>query len=402
MILPPALAKEVALTAQQQKAGGPKIVRAVYELIVHQTSMVTSASDFERIILKDFSDADRSAVMSYMRTAKDFPTLKIVGDKLVADDGLRRFDLKWQGFSKYEFEINGVAWTYNPKQPLMTQIESLHEKIRARKNASFPEWSWLPEAEANPILIPILIGLACATLGVVASDSAKEGWCTWDPLGTADCADLRRKKDEALHKDAPSLDAVANQVGTDNKNILAQYESKDWNCPTNNDGKDREYRGVLRKVRQVDGKTVPDSGWFNVVAKFKNDGQPTDLIITRENADPATIDTSSKAAKESLVLHVAFDPTKRKPISYRFPNPTYNEHRDLLGSPTVTVKVAQKLTPEQQDSIDRAKDIIKFINYRNYNCVAKRVMEEQLAGVETPAPGTTTPPSASGGSAIIK
>jgi hypothetical protein len=116
------------------------------------------------------------------------------------------------------------------------------------------------------------------------------------------------------------------------------------------------------------------------------------LIITRENSDPATIDTSSRNAKTSLVIDIKFDPTKKKPISYRLPNPTYDENRDLLGSPTVTLTPALKLTPLQKDSVDRAKDIVKYINYRNYNCVAKQVEAEQLAGVVTRSPAQ--PPAA--------
>jgi hypothetical protein len=87
-----------------------------------------------------------------------------------------------------------------------------------------------------------------------------------------------------------------------------------------------------------------------------------------------------------LVIDIKFDPTKKKPISYRLPNPDYNENRDLLGSPTITLTPALKLTPEQKDAVERAKDIVKYINYRNYNCVAKQVEKEQQAGVVTGSP----------------
>jgi hypothetical protein len=386
----PVYAKEQGFTPEQKKIGGQKAIHALFDYLVHQSAIVESAADFGRIMLGSMKEADRKAIVAALAGQKKFPTFQRKGDLLVADNGLKKYELKYLTIGKYDFELNGIAWSYDPKRPFLPQYEKLDKKLTTKKHAGV--FNLLPEAEAA-WFAPIAMMIVGAVVGSVGTDAAKESWCAWDPISSASCADLRRLAEESLYKDAPALDAVSNQAGSDNKNILAQFESDDWNCPTNNDGKDREYRGRLRKVEVKDGKAKPTSNWFNVVAKFNPQGFPTDLIITRENSDPATIDTSSRNAKTSLVIDIKFDPTKKKPISYRLPNPTYDENRDLLGSPTVTLTPALKLTPLQKDSVDRAKDIVKYINYRNYNCVAKQVEAEQLAGVVTrsPAQPPTTP-----------
>lgn len=392
------MAAEVRLTPAQKKASGPAMIRTMLDFIVFQSTLVETPADFAKYMLRGMNETDRKAVTQALASQKEFPSFQRIGDVLVVDNKMYKVEVRFLEIGKYDLEVNGIKWTYNPAEPFMPQFDKLQEKLKQKKNAAW--FQLVPEAEAVvwlAPLVPFALMAAGAIIGTLTSDVTKEGWCKWDPLVSASCAELRKQAEDALFKDAPALDAVSNQAGSDNRNILADYESDDWNCPTNNDGKDREYRGRIRKVETKDGKTTPISNWFNVVAKFTPQGLPTDLIITTDNADPATVDTSPKKSSGSLIIHIAFDPSKKKPISYRMPNPTYNGGRDLLGSPVVTLTPTQKLTPEQSSHVANAKGIVQLINFRNYNCVAKKIEKDQLAGISPTTPADaikSTPASA--------
>jgi hypothetical protein len=124
--------------------------------------------------------------------------------------------------------------------------------------------------------------------------------------------------------------------------------------------------------------------------KFSPEGYPTDIIITRDDTNPGSVDTTSVEGSEKLVIHITFDPTTKKPISYRVPNPDYNPAEDLLGKPTLTLMQNQKLSPEQADAIEKAKDLIRYINYRNYNCVSSEAEANKAQGVEVKSPAATS------------
>ncbi len=361
-------------------------VRATFDLIVAQSAMVKNAKDFERFLLYGMKPADRKAVTAALAKQKEFPTFKRVGDTLVVDNGLTKRSLRWPDIVKTEFEIEGVTWAYDSAKPFIPQYEKLQAAVAAKGKSASLFHLLVPEAEAVAFLVPVLMMLAGAVVGVVASDLATEGWCA--AVGatestTQKCIDLKKSKEGALFGDAPALDAVSNQAGSDNTNVLARFESQDWQCPTNSDGKPREYKGRIRTVETKDGQVTMTSNWFYVSAKFSPEGFPTDLIITRQAGD---VDSSSSEAKEQLVIHITFDPTTKKPLSYRIPNPAYNPAEDLLGKPTITLMQNQKLTPEQTDTIEKAKDLIRFINYRNYNCVAQQVEHNKTMGIETVSP----------------
>lgn len=361
-----------------------QVVYSAFDFIVRQSAMVTSLKDFDRHLLYGMKKTDRKAVIKALAGQKEFPTFKRAGETLIVDNGIKKFELQWPDIMKNEFTINGVAWRYEAKKPFLPQYEALEKLVAGPKKNAFLFDQLVPTAEAL-FWIPVLMMLVGAAVGVIGSDLAAEGWC-WGvdmtSTQTQKCIDLKRSKEAALFQDAPALDAVSNQAGTDSSNILAKYEAQEWKCPTNNDGKEREYRGRLRMVETKDGKTTPTSNWFNVSAKFSPEGFPTDIVITRDNADPA----AEKTAPEKLVIHITFDPSTKRPISYRVPNPNYNAAEDLLSKPTLTLMQNQKLSPEQADSIEQAKDLIRYINYRNYHCVTEQIEENQELGIPSVSP----------------
>jgi hypothetical protein len=334
-----------AQAKRDQKAAQARFVRSTFNFIVRQSAMVTNAKEFNRSLLFMLKPADRKAIMGKLAKEKNFPTFRRVNETLVMDNGLKKYTLTWPDATKHEYEINGVKWSYNPAKPFLPQYETLEKALAAKKSAFIFD-QLIPRAEAL-FWVPVLMMLVGAVVGVVASDLAAEGWCWgvehWDAV-TQKCIDLQRSKESALFQDAPQLDAVSNQAGSDNSNVLAKFEAQDFQCPTNNDGKEREYRGRIRTVETKDGQTSPTSNWFNVSGKFSPEGYPTDIIITRDDTNPGSVDTTSVEGSEKLVIHITFDPTTKKPISYRVPNPDYNPAEDLLGKPTLTLMQNQKLS----------------------------------------------------------
>jgi hypothetical protein len=383
----PVMAKP--MTEAQKSETSARVTRAAFDYIVRQSAMVTSAREFEKYFLYGLKKSDRQAVMAHLKGVKVFPTFQRVGDSLLLGDAKHSYALKRLAVGRHLYDINGVKWEYDPALPLLAQVEKLQRRLLASKStAGLMLDQLLPRAEAL-WFVPVILMLVGAFVGVAATDVFSEAWC-WgvDQVGgtTQKCADLKRIKMAAMYGDAPTLDAVSNQAGSDNTNVLSHYEAREWKCPSNNDGKPREYRAALRVVETKGGATRAVSGWFNVVAKFNPQGFPTDVIISRGGSDPSTIDTKSGEGVGNLVLHIVFDPATKKPLTYRIPNPAFNPDKDLLGKPTLTLAVTQQLTPEQADVIEKAKDIIRYVNYRNYNCVAEQVESNQAAGIPSAAP----------------
>ncbi len=396
-------ASGVKLTPAQKKAGDSALVRTMFDYVVSQSAIVENIRDFEKVMLKDFRSVDRKSIVQELAKQKYFPTFKRVGDSLIVDDGLRKVELRYLELGKFDFEVNGVKWTYDPAMPLIPQFEKLQNGLKEKKTAAW--FQFVPEAEAIVMAIPvgaIALMAVSGVIGAVTSDVTKEAWCKWDPLYSASCAELRKQADEAMYKDAPALDAVSNQVGAANSNILANYQPEDWTCPTNSDGKDREYRGRIRKVETKDGKTTPISNWFNVIAKFNPQGLPTDMIVSTDNADPAKVDIAPKKTSGNLIIHIVFEPTKKKPLGYRLPNPNYNPDRDLLGSPIMTLQPSMKLTAEQKLHVSKAQELITTINSQIYRCVGEKVQANQIAGIPTDQPASLSTPANSSSPAVMK
>src|SRR5690606_19668342 len=122
--------------------------------------------------------------------------------------------------------------------------------------------------------------------------------------------------------------------------------------------------------------------WHNVLAKFNADGYPTDVIITDESVNPEKL---NPADNSKLVVHIAFDPTTSKPVSYRIPNPNYNKD-SLLARPTISLTRLNELTPAQQELITNADDAIIVINWSLYRCVGDKVKREVTAGIDPGSP----------------
>lgn len=369
--------------------------RAIFDYVVDQSAIVQNHKDFERYLLFGLSRSDRQAVMSRLKTQTNYPSFQRWSDSLVlAHDG-EKIEIKWPDIRRMTFEINGVKWDYDRSKAFISQYEVLEAKLKSKKVSLVPALEILPKAEAT-VAIQLLMMGAATIAGVVGSDVIKEVWCRYEPFGTQSCSDLRKAAEQELFEDAPSLDAVSNQAGSDSKNVLANFEAEDWVCPSNNDGKPREYRGRIRVIELKDGKRNAEP-WFNVVGKFNSQGFPTDVIIVPGDSDPSSINTKSNSSKyTNLVLHIVFDPSQKKPISYRWPDPTYDSKKDLLGSPNIILTPKQKLTPDQAARIDKAKDIVRYLNYRNYNCVVKKVEEQAQAGIDPGSPAI----SPTGASAI--
>lgn len=381
--LSPALAA-AKLSAKQQRANREAVMQASFHYIAGTASMVTSLEQFDKYFLSTLKPADRAAVLEKTKGLTKFPAVYVKNKDLVVDGGMNKLTIAWTGEGT-KFLVNKAAWTFDSTKPLKGQIEALQKALDGNKSAFWFN-QLVPEAEALAPLVGLLAGAAVGLLsGVVFNDLLLEAWC-WTGVQTKNCIDLKRIKQGQLLENAPALDAVANQSGSDKKNILARWEFKDYSCPADNDGKDSYYRGRIRTVDLAEGKAVPKSNWFNTAAKFNPDGVPTDVIVTTGDTDVGAIDPTNPDTAKKLEVHMTFDPSTKKPISYRVPNPNYDPGSFLNNKRYITLKPGQQMTPEQVMMVASANDAVMAINYRIYNCVVQKVAADQQAGIDPGSP----------------
>jgi hypothetical protein len=380
-----------------------RLANAMLDEVAQRSMMVRTLKDYDRVFLSGLPLKDRLALLGKLQGFEKFSTFKRLGSSLIWDNGLRRLEITWPDPRTSTFEINGVKWVYNSREALLPQIERLKLKSLAPKNAYFIIQNLLPSAEAEPLItltaialmaIGALIGTIVGTaLAGPVGDMRDYFWCgTVQKSGgtTKSCEDYQKSRKETALAKGPKFDAVSNQTATDKGNILSKYEGQDSKCPSENNGKDRQYSGRLRRVTLKDGKRVPTSPWINVLGKLNSKGMPTDFIFTTENVDPNSVNENSPDAINQLVVHVTFDPTEEKPVSYRFPSSDYG--KKALADPTISLNVNMNLDAPQSQAIDEANDMVVFLNYRNYKCVEEKITSDLVAGVSSGSPVQPKPP----------
>lgn len=394
-----------------QKQALDRISKAHLDFIASQFSLVRNVEDFDRLLMiRTLKSGDRAAVLTRLKDIKDWPYLRRLNDSLVvALKGKKIAQIKPLDFPNLVFEINGRKLVYDSTQPLMPQIDRiLDSKGESKSTAQILFNQLVPSANAvaPAVLNPIVTGIIGAMIATMLNDLIKMGWCATVveklKLPSEQCTNLIKAADEVYSKSEPALDAIVNLTGSENKNVVARFEVLDKVCPAKNDGKDREYRGNMRIVELKGGKKDILSNWFNVVAKFTPDGNPTEMIVTTEGTDPLKMDLSSREAKNKLIVHISFDPKTRRPLIYRMPNPAYTDDGDPLKASTIAISPNMRLTPEQVHAVDKSRDIVKVVNYRNYNCVVEDATEHQQAGIDPGSPAAPTPLKATETPAAVK
>ena len=382
-------------TSKLEPANINTLREAIFNHIVAQSMMIESAGDFDLAFFRHLNSNDRKDALAVIAKATSFPSFKRQDQKLVLTDGVWRIEAKWPNLSKKEFEINGVKWTYNPSKSLAEQVDALEIKLNKKKTAGWLFDEILPKAEADggffsgPVIMMIVGALIGTTGGLLFRHPLLAAWCLFFPTLSEECINLKRSQDELLYKDSPTADGVSKQAGADDKNIFASWEMQNESkCPSNNDGKDREYKAQLRTVKIEDGHKIPTSFWFNVLFKYTPTGIPTDMIITTQSADPATVVPKAKDLENKLEVHITFDPTTQKPIGYRIPNPKHNFSKLFGNTPTITLSQAMKLEPDQKKMISEFKDSVAFVNYLATKCVIEQVRAAQQVGIDAGSPAT--------------
>ncbi len=386
------------LTDQQRKEKFSQLRAAAFDYIANQFMMTTTAEHYEKWLTNNLSPSDREEAVGAFKTIKKIQVVKRSKETLIFEADGKILQVTWPDPAKPNFKFNGAQLNYDFKKPFKVQFEDLATKLSHKKNAFLQHL--LPEAEAVAFL-PILYGLAAvlggALLNSFAGDAAKHARC-YLTKGSAvdgqDCIDMRRAQTEASQAGMPAFDSVINLTGSNNSNVLSRFEGNDRQCPSNNDGKDRFYRGMVRTVRVENGVKTPSSDYVFTIVKFTAAGVPTDMIITKDFGDMNPADSGSQTNAKRLIAHIAFDPTTRRPVSYRIPNPVTpsDSAAGILHSPTLNLNLNMNLTPEQKDMISNTADIVRFSIYRVYNCVAQDTVAEQQAGIESGSPGAPKAP----------
>lgn len=387
---------------QTANAGSTKRIEvaraATFRYIAAQLAVAKTEKDFEQLFLLGMNERDRKDALTFFKEMKHPLRAQRKGEELIFTSSNATVTVAWPDISKAEFTFNGVPFKYDSKKPFKPQFEDLAKRMNIKESKNALVDALLPSAEAA-IWMPILYWAAGAAgaiiVGLVSSTSNELSkpvvcWGTQGtPVDSPSCIAFRRDLARERQKGKVRIDAVKNLSGSDSRNILASFESVEFLCPSNSDGKDRYYRSRMRRVRVENGATTPSSDWFYVEMKLTAAGDATDLIVSSDNVRINPAETAKPENAKKLIVHIPFDPTDGYPAAYRVPDSNYgrtgNGSRGVLETPTVNI------IPTTQDSeelriIANADDITKYVNTKIYTCTARDLEVEVQAGIDPGSP----------------
>jgi hypothetical protein len=379
-LLQPLAAWGTPKTAEEKKT---VMIEAALELVASNFMLVRTLNDFDRQYLRYMRPDDRKEILSAIHTIKKMPRMYRRGSMLIVDDGLNKTQIKMISLIPMQLEVDGVAFTYDPSKNLVAQLNA--QKPRSHSLYNF----LIPEAEAEWVW-KVLVFLTITAVGSAANAAGPIGdlvlaaSCKSAPW-LKSCLDLQKAQRTAYLAKAPKFDAVFNQSAIDKKNLQTKFIVEDQVCPSENDGKPREYRGRIRQAEMVSGKQVPIGPWIEVDLQLDPKGVPQDFIFSAAGTDPKTLDATSVAGAKNLVAHIVFDPTELKPLNYRLPNPEYGE-KNSLASPTKVIDRTMKNSSAETQDLDMLDEMIVRLNGQNYSCVVAKVTEEQAIGIDPGSP----------------
>lgn len=380
------------LTPQERAA---KLTDGILQYIVNASMIVQTWEEIDQIFLKDLRPTDRADALKRMKKVKAPMVLRKKGNAIFVQDGMKKLEFKVVDLTKMQFEMNGIPWNYERKRDLGPQIDELIQKLNGKKTAGV--FQFIPEANADGVCLGLCLA-AAATLvslvvGVTFSKPITAFMCKFAfphvGIVTDDCVNIEKAEVEKLYKDEPTYSAVKKQSGADLRNILQKFEVENWVCPSNNDGKEREHRGRLRKVFLEDGKKIPDSEWVNFIVKIAPDGTPQDFYLTSPKVDPAKVGKLSvKSEFENLIVHAKFNAEKDKPMVYRVPNPDFDP-TNFLSDRFSHIKVGnQTLKTKEEQARQTARESLIFLEFQAYSCVAMKATADQQAGIDMGSPAS--------------
>jgi hypothetical protein len=331
-------------------------------------------------------------MLKQLRIVKFFPSWNHAKSGISFHDGPVRLTLEWPDPARPEFLINGVKWTYHSSERLVPQIEKLEIELRKKSVAENIREMVLPSAYACGPPCVILVGAIGVVVATMLADPIKAINCKLNLVTSVDCTNLKKAKEQELYKNEPRFTAIKDQIGTHGQNVLFQFESEEWVCPTTNDGQERRYLGRIRTIEVKDGKKTPISEWDKVALKLKADGTLEDIMVTDNNTDPERLDVYSPAAKDHLIVHIPYDPSNEKPLGYRVPNEEFGPNKKIDTPPTVLLTpLSDNMTPKQKEQMDLYRDLAKYLNLDSYKCVLSRTTDEKDKGINAGSPADPKP-----------
>lgn len=343
---------------------------------------------FDRLALQHLSPTDRKYFLKSLGKTTKLPllTLSELTFKVASKNGS---DLKLQlvDLAEKQFRVNGVLWTYRPKETIESQVKMLQKMVSQNHSSSSSFASdfevlqsiVLPEAQAVafvPLIAGAIIG-SVITSGLMdpiirasskfACDLTNER-LEWDTTRFDLCVEWKKKKIEAGRLNRSNLNAITNLVASDKSNVLGKFKVvSELSCADNSDGKERLYSSKvsLKKTEQK----------FNLDARFSPEGSPLELKIQDSN-NPSTyniITFDSEGFFKCVIL----------PNSAAGADPLTAQETELCPE--------NATSEESKAKVSFLEDVVRFVNLRVTRCNVQQAAESIARGQEVPSP--LDPPS---------
>lgn len=338
---------------------------------------------FADLYLKSWRKEDQLLYLKSLRGMKTLPRYRIENNDIVFKEAGRETKLEFIPGLTTSLVINGTKWSYDETTPLAGQIEGLLKKESERPSHSLVRWL-LPEAQAEPISLSILVGALVTGIivgggadvfkklserAVCAPTRGKQGPNTFQPRNVGFCEEWDKHQDELSRKKSPRLDAIKQMIASDNSNTLTKFKvDQAFVCPNNNDSKERIYesnltvvqtgRKVKVKVLLTPSGDVKDFSIFNI----EGDRKLAKILFDSENYMKCA---EARNRKES---EASSDPLSPQGITLCPEN--------------------SGLTTEERAKLDLLRDLALYTNSAITKCtieaVSQKVAEGKLDQVGSP------------------
>jgi|GEM_PF-4732265 len=139
--------------------------------LVSNINKIRTKAEYIEAMAPGVTAKERAKIRQRLQAMKSPPRAHYKGNKsFLLINGKKRFLIRLKDFSKAQFTINGVPWTYNPKRSYIQQLDAFSKVMsKTQKSASrFPFSAIVPEAQAEPVTTVVVAGLVVVAAGTQA------------------------------------------------------------------------------------------------------------------------------------------------------------------------------------------------------------------------------------------
>ncbi len=335
-----------------------KIARLIFE----RYRLVKNSRRFEELFLSQLSPKDEKEVKAAFFPIKQLPRLTIKKDLLTLRVGKLTTTLRFINPFDQTVEINGKLWSYADRLSALKNIQNLQDRLAHGPPQGALYRLFMPEADAfsfipvggppswvvwtaavlGPMIVTGVYNGITSLTGDVSCSLIKEKTNIDTRRWGGFCGDWYKRQDEIARKTLGNFDSFMDL--DENKELRKKYETEPLKCPHVEPGKAFTFKTKVRKSAQntdlIPTAPIPVNSaveevanpgdeddthvapaapatpavlqsvndarpWSNVAIKVRENGSPSDLILTVDGTDPAG---PTDSVEPNLLAQIKYKP----------------------------------------------------------------------------------------------